>query len=103
MVLFEEKLAKEAWPEWRQQYIDYNMLKRKLDEVVEAKQASSEDLLSARRHIFQGMLDEQLSQASTVPQIPLQLLYRHVFTAVACAAGSRLLQEQGNCRLSRSP
>lgn len=71
MVQFANKLRAEARPAWQRHYIDYDLLKRKLEEIKEAAASDLEPLVKARRHIFQGTLDEELSQARLAVDRPL--------------------------------
>lgn len=62
---FAEKLRKEASPEWRDKYIDYNLLKKKIDELTALqKDPKAQEIFTAKRHVFQGLLDEHLEKVS---------------------------------------
>ena len=62
MVKFEEDLERKIWPEWKQHYINYHLLKGKLGEMIDAQETKQEEIIKARKHIFQGTLDEELEK-----------------------------------------
>lgn len=64
MVKFEEALEEKCWPEWRRNYIDYSLLKRKIDGIMEAQEGKQDEIVQARKHIFQGLLDEELTKVA---------------------------------------
>lgn len=64
MVNFEESLQNNIWPAWKENYIDYNLLKRKLEGIKDAQREKQDEIIKARKHIFQGALDEELSEVS---------------------------------------
>lgn len=60
---FGVKLRDQARPEWRSQYIDYELLKTKINELVDlSKDPKAADIFSSKRHVFQGILDEHLEK-----------------------------------------
>ena len=69
MVGFGDKLHREAAPEWERRYLDYDLLKDKLDALVAAQDRASKDPgaqagFEALRTVFQGLLDAQIEQVS---------------------------------------
>ena len=62
MVKFEEVLRTGMWPEWQEHYINYHLLKDKLEGIIDAQQAKQDEIVIARKHLFQGALDESLSE-----------------------------------------
>ncbi|KAK9915918.1 hypothetical protein WJX75_005971 [Coccomyxa subellipsoidea] len=60
---FGAKLREEARPEWTSQYIDYDLLKRKIHELVAlSEDPKAEEVFKAKRHVFQGILDVHLEK-----------------------------------------
>jgi SPX domain protein involved in polyphosphate accumulation len=60
---FGAKLREEARPEWTSQYIDYDLLKRKIHELVAlSEDPQAEEVFKAKRHVFQGILDVHLEK-----------------------------------------
>lgn len=73
---FGAKLKEEAKPEWSSQYIDYDLLKRKIGEL----RALSEDpkageVFKTKRHVFQGVLDEHLEKVGITPSNQLMVTH----------------------------
>ena len=63
MVRFGEQLQKEEVPEWERDYIDYELLKEQIDELIKLKEDPKAcAAFEAKRTIFQGLLDEQISK-----------------------------------------
>ena len=63
MVRFGEQLQEEEVPEWERDYIDYEMLKEQIDELIKLKEdPKARAAFEAKRTIFQGLLDEQISK-----------------------------------------
>lgn len=63
MVRFGEQLQEEEVPEWERDYIDYEMLKEQIDELIKLKEdPKARAAFEAMRTIFQGLLDEQISK-----------------------------------------
>ena len=68
MVRFGEQLQTEEVPEWQREYIDYEMLKEHIDDLVRLKEdPKAHAAFDAKRNIFQGLLDEQISKVSLLP------------------------------------
>lgn len=64
---FGAKLREEARPEWRPQYIDYDLLKSKIGELVALSgDPKAEEVFKTKRHVFQGILDEHLEKVGTL-------------------------------------
>ena len=65
MVRFGEQLQTEENPEWERDYIDYEMLKEQIDDLVRLKEdPKAHDAFKAKRVIFQGLLDDQISKVA---------------------------------------
>ncbi len=63
MVRFGEQLQTEEIPGWERDYMDYEMLKEQIDDLVRLKEdPKSKAAFEAKRNIFQGLLDEQISK-----------------------------------------
>ncbi|CAL5218517.1 g204 [Coccomyxa viridis] len=63
MVRFGEQLQTEEIPGWERDYMDYEMLKEQIDDLVKLKDdPKSKAAFEAKRNIFQGLLDEQISK-----------------------------------------
>ncbi len=70
MVRFGEQLQTEEIPGWERDYMDYEMLKEQIDDLVKLKDdPKSKAAFEAKRNIFQGLLDEQISKVQP-PSIP---------------------------------
>ncbi len=64
MVRFGEQLQTEEVPEWERDYIDYEMLKEHIDDLVRLKEdPKAQAAYEAKRHVFQGLLDSEISKA----------------------------------------
>ena len=64
MVNFSAKLLAQAWPEWQREYINYEELKHQIDLLcIELEQEAPDNIIAARRNIFQGILDNELEKA----------------------------------------
>ncbi|BDA44398.1 SPX domain-containing membrane protein At4g11810 [Coccomyxa sp. Obi] len=60
---FGEKLKDQARPEWRSEYIDYDLLKKKIAELMSlAKDPKAEEIFKTKRHVFQGLLDTYIER-----------------------------------------
>ena len=62
MVNFGEHLRKEQTDDWSGEYLDYDMLKRKLSEVVEQQEQEHAAVAAALRVILQGLFDSQIEK-----------------------------------------
>lgn len=63
MVAFGEKLAAASYPPWADKYLDYQMLKSKIADIVAAKNDPDEEaarVAPALKNIFQGAFDDQI-------------------------------------------
>ena len=70
MVRFGEQLQTEEIPGWERDYMDYEMLKEQIDDLVKLKDdPNSKAAFEAKRNIFQGLLDEQITKVQS-PFIP---------------------------------
>ena len=65
MVGFGHKLQEEEWPEWRGEYLDYEGLKKKIDELTAVKNDPNVPpvVVTAKEHMFQGQLDSEIEKA----------------------------------------
>ena len=60
---FGEQLQTEEIPEWGREYIDYELLKEHIDDLVRLKDdPKARAAFEAKRNIFQGLLDDQISK-----------------------------------------
>lgn len=64
MVGFGEHLKKEQTDDWSAEYLDYEMLKRKLEEVVEQQESGGQPVAQAMRTILQGLFDQQIEKVT---------------------------------------
>ncbi len=63
MVRFGEQLQEEEVSGWERDYIDYEMLKEQIDELIKLKEdPKARHAFEAKRTIFQGLLDDQISK-----------------------------------------
>lgn len=62
MVGFGEHLLKEQTDDWSGEYLDYEMLKRKLEEVLEQQSGGNDQIAQALRTILQGLFDQQIEK-----------------------------------------
>ena len=63
MVRFGEQLRSEENPEWERDYVDYEMLKEHIDDLVRLKEDPKAKMaFEAKKTIFQGLLDDQISK-----------------------------------------
>lgn len=64
---FGEQLQTEEIPEWERDYIDYEMLKDQIDDLVRLKDdPKAGAAFEAKRNVFQGLLDDQISKVQYV-------------------------------------
>ena len=64
MVRFGEQLQTEEVSGWERDYIDYEMLKEHIDDLVSLKaDPKAQAAYEAKRHVFQGLLDSEISKA----------------------------------------
>lgn len=62
---FGAKLKDQARPEWRSEYIDYELLKKKIAELVSlSEDPKAEEVFKTKRHVFQGLLDTYIERVS---------------------------------------
>ena len=67
MVRFGEQLQTEEIPEWKREYMDYEMLKEQIDDLVRLKdEPKARAAFDAKRNIFQGLLDDQISKVLAI-------------------------------------
>lgn len=81
---FEEDLEQKIWPEWKQHYINYHLLKAKLSDILHAQETKQEEIIKARKHIFQGALDEELEKVSLQAAVKLSF----EISCLMCASDS---------------
>ena len=68
MVNFGVRLAREKWAPWSAEYINYELLKRKIKEIIDGRaevgqQSAAEGPL---KDIFIGLFDEEVEKVHTV-------------------------------------
>ncbi len=62
MVHFGARLAKERYPAWADKYINYSMLKERLEDVKGVAPDAPPSVVEAKKHIFQGFFDDELKK-----------------------------------------
>ena len=67
MVGFGDHLGRESHQPWASHYVNYEMLKRKLDEVVGSNQPDTQEVFTAQKHIFQGLCDSEIEKVHRMP------------------------------------
>ena len=62
---FGAKLKEQARPEWRSEYIDYDLLKKKIAELVSlSEDPKAEEVFKTKRRVFQSLLDTYIERVS---------------------------------------
>ena len=72
MVAFGEHLKKEQTSTWAGNYVDYDLLKRKLKEVIQKQEANEPAVFNALRNILQGLLDSQIEKVWPDYAVPFE-------------------------------
>jgi SPX domain protein involved in polyphosphate accumulation len=62
MVHFGARLVKEQYPPWADKYINYRLLKEKLDDIKKVDTDGPSVVVDAKKHIFQGVFDDELKK-----------------------------------------
>ena len=65
MVNFGTRLARERWAPWSADYINYDFLKRKIKEILDARLEGGQrqEAETALKDIFIGLFDEEVEKA----------------------------------------
>ena len=65
MVNFGTRLARERWAPWSADYINYDLLKRKIKEILDARLEGGQrqDSETPLKDIFIGLFDEEVEKA----------------------------------------
>eukprot|EP00884_Botryococcus_braunii_P019635 jgi/Botrbrau1/6355/Bobra.0098s0014.1 len=74
MVHFGARLAKERYPAWADQYLNYSKLKERLEDIKGVSPEAPPSVGEAKRHIFQGFFDDELKKVLQFYGIKLQEL-----------------------------
>ncbi len=85
MVNFGTRLSREKWGPWSAEYIDYDLLKRKIKDILEARAEGGQRLAAegALKDIFIGIFDEEVEKVPSPPR-----------SSVHSGAASRLKRHQ---------
>ncbi len=64
MVNFGMRLAREKWGPWSAEYIDYELLKRKIKEIIDARAEGGQQPAAegSLKDIFIGLFDEEVEK-----------------------------------------
>jgi hypothetical protein len=95
MVNFGTRLSREKWGPWSAEYIDYDLLKRKIKDILEARAEGGQRSAAegALKDIFIGIFDEEVEKVLTPPRSSvhsaLQVAWS-VIIATRCPTGSSL-------------
>lgn len=79
MVHFGGRLSRERYPPWATSYINYELLKEKLQDIRHVAPDAPPTVAEAKKHIFQGVFDDELKKVV----VPHSLLPSHLFTTTA--------------------
>lgn len=64
MVQFEERIKRERWDAWKDAYLDYAILKRRVKDAASYQDASRKELVAALTNVFQGLFDNEIEKVS---------------------------------------
>lgn len=71
MVHFGERLRHERHPPWADKYVNYELLKEKLQDIRHVAPDAPPTVAEAKKHIFQGVFDDELKKVVVSPASPL--------------------------------